>query len=106
MARSDDHFVPVIGGVDLPEDHRRTDLFDLSNVNLHSDLDRQITRLLALHPAIRVAFKNQDLDRISDDAKRAMLSDMNDLLGIKSLKTAPIITSGISHPAQRENLNT
>lgn len=86
MARNDDDFVPVIGGVDLPEDHRRTDLTELSDVNVHSELDRQITRLLALHPTIQVAFRNQDLDRLSDDTKRSLLGDINDLLGIKPLK--------------------
>lgn len=64
----------------------RSDLDDLSDVAVHSDLDLHIVRLLALHPALKMSFRNQNLDALDDDTKRRLLADMNKVLGIRPLK--------------------
>ncbi|KAA1258190.1 hypothetical protein LF1_07060 [Rubripirellula obstinata] len=79
-----DDFAPVSGGRGQADSYRRDDVDDLASVKADSQLDRHIVRLLALHKKLRVRFKNQDLSQFSDDAKRVLLADMNDLLGIKS----------------------
>ena len=88
MPWKDDDFVPVTGGVDLADDYLRDDVDALRDLKVQSDLDRHIVRLLALHKNVRVKFRNQDLTRLSDADKRALLQDMKDLLGIKPLRTA------------------
>ncbi len=87
MTWKDDGFVPVTGGVDLADDYLRGELDSLRDLKVHSDLDRHIVRLLALQD-LRVRFRNQDLTPLDDDTKQALLQDMNDLLGIKPLRTA------------------
>jgi hypothetical protein len=81
-------FVPVTGGIGLADDFVRDDLDALRDVMAKSDLDRHILRLLALHKDLRVRFRNQDLSSLDDATKRALLKDMNDLLGIKPLRSA------------------
>jgi hypothetical protein len=88
MPWKDDDFVPVTGGVDLADDYLRDDLDSLRDLKVQSELDRHIVRLLALHKNVRVKFRNQDLTQLSDADKQALLHDMNDLLGIKPLRTA------------------
>lgn len=88
MPWKDDDFVPVTGGVDLADDYLRDDVDALRDLKVQSDLDRHIVRLLALHKNVRVKFRNQDLTRLSDADKHALLHDINDLLGIKPLRTA------------------
>lgn len=61
----------------------RSDATKLAGVQCASQLDRHIVRLLSLHPSLRVRFAKQDLSLFSDQAKRELLEDMNDLLGIK-----------------------
>ncbi len=84
MAKENDDFAPVSGGVDLTDEHVRDDLEALCDVVVESDLDQHIVRLLTLHSEICVAFRNQDLTAMSDSDKRLLLQDINDLLGIKS----------------------
>jgi hypothetical protein len=67
----------------------RDDLDDLRNLKTDSDLDRHIVQLLALHPTLRVQFRNQDLTALDDDTKHTLLQDMNHVLGIKPLKSSP-----------------
>ena len=86
MSPDDHDFVPVTGGVDLADDYLRDDLDSLRDLRVQSDLDRHIVRLLALHKQLRVRFRNQDLARLDDATKQALLQDMNDLLGIKPLR--------------------
>jgi len=88
MTWDDDDFVPVSGGVDLADDYVRDDVDALRDVKVHSDLDRHIVQLLSLHKNLRVRFRNQDLASLDDATKRDLLIDMNDLLGIKPLKTS------------------
>ncbi len=87
MTWDDDDFVPVTGGVDLADDYIRDDVDALRDVKVHSDLDSHIVQLLSLHKKLRVRFRNQDLARLNDATRRDLLIDMNDLLGIKLLKT-------------------
>lgn len=77
---------PSIGGKPLPKKYVRSDLDDISNVVVKSDLDLHIVRLLALHPKLKVRFRNQDLASLDDATKQTLLSDMNDVLGIRPLK--------------------
>jgi hypothetical protein len=87
MAANRDDFVPVTGGVDLADAYLRDDVDGLRDLKVDSDLDKHIVRLLALHKKLRVRFRNQDLTRLDVMTKQALLQDMNDLLGIKSLRT-------------------
>jgi hypothetical protein len=80
-------FVPATGGVDVAK-YLRDDVDDLRSLKTDSDLDRHIVQLLALHPALRVRFRNKDLTALSNDTKRTLLQDMNQVLGIKPLKNS------------------
>ena len=80
-----DDYVPVSRG-DNRARYLRTDIDDLSNVKADSDLDLHIVRLLGLHPALKLKFRNQDLTLLDVDAKQTLLDDMNDILGLSPLK--------------------
>lgn len=80
-----DGFAPSVGQMRRPKDLRE-DLDDLSDVAVESDLDLHIVRLLALHPQLKLRFRNQDLASIDEGTKRALLADMNEVLGIRPLK--------------------
>ena len=77
---------PAIGGKPLSTKYIRNDLDDLSTLHVKSDLDLHIVRLLALHPNLKVRFRNQDIASLNDATKRTLLDDMNQVLGIKPLK--------------------
>lgn len=87
MRHEYDDFVPVTGGADLPDDYIRSDLESLSDLKVESELDMHLVRLLKLHPDVQVAFRNQDLATLDDATKRAFVQDLNDLLGIKPLRS-------------------
>ncbi|NQV24477.1 MAG: hypothetical protein HQ518_08920 [Rhodopirellula sp.] len=78
----DDDFAPVIGTVDASR-YRRSDCVAPVLSADASDLDRHISRLLALHPDVSIAFRNQDLGQMDDQAKQALLDGINDVLGIR-----------------------
>ena len=78
-----DDFTPVSGGYRSQGATVRDDVTHLSDVHCSSQLDRHIVQLLLLHPQFRVRFAKQDLSQFSDQAKRELLIDMNDLLDIK-----------------------
>ena len=80
-----DGFAPSVGQMRTPKDLRK-DLDDLSDVAVESDLDLHIVRLLALHPELKLRFRNQDLASIDEGTKRALLADMNEVLGIRPIK--------------------
>ncbi len=86
MRSKDDDFVPVTGGVSLANEFLRGDLEALLDLKVESELDLHIVRLLRLHPNLKVGFRNQDMTRLDDQTKEALLQDMNDLLGIKPLR--------------------
>jgi hypothetical protein len=78
-------FVPATGSANLAK-YLRDDGDDLRALKTDSDLDRHIVQLLALHSSLRLRFRNQDLTTLDDATKRALLKDMNQVLGIKPLK--------------------
>ncbi len=86
MPKLADDFVPVTGGVDLPKARFRDDMDHLRDLVVDSDLDRHIVRLLVLHPKLRVRFRCQDLTSLDAATKKALLADMNDVLGIRPLR--------------------
>lgn len=71
----------------LPLSKRRADLGDLSSLQATTSIDKHIVRLLALHPELRVQFRNQDLSLLGDAAKLAIIEDINEILGIHPLQT-------------------
>ncbi len=87
MARKDEDFAPVTGGVLLAEEFVRNDPEVLQNLTVESELDLHIVRLLRLHPNLKMGFRDHDLTRLSDHTKQALLQDMNDVLGIKPLRS-------------------
>jgi hypothetical protein len=78
-------FAPSVGRK-APASSLRTDLDDLSSVVTHSELDLHIVRLLALHPALKVRFRNHDLASLDAATKQMLLEDMNEVLGVRPLK--------------------
>jgi hypothetical protein len=86
MTKTDDDFSPVTGGVDLAKSRFRDDMDPRCNVVATSDLDRHIIQLLALHPKLRVRFRNQDLAALDTPSKNALLTGMNNLLGVRPLR--------------------
>ena len=86
MPKMANDFVPVTGGVDLPDSRFRDDMHHLRDLAVDSDLDRHIVQLLALHPKLQVRFRNQNLASLDVPTKQALLADMNDVLGIRPLR--------------------
>ncbi len=86
MTKLDNDFSPVTGGVDLPKSRFRDDMDQLRDVDVGSDVDRHIVQLLALHPKLRVRFRGQDLAGLDLPTKKALLADMNDVLGVRPLR--------------------
>ena len=80
----DDDFAPVTGTVDAAR-YRRSGCVAPVLSDDASDLDRHISRLLALHPDVTIAFRNQDLSQVDDQTKLAMLDGINELLVIQPL---------------------
>lgn len=78
-------FAPSVGRLTTPK-NLRDDIDDLTTVAVKSDLDLHIVRLLALHPALKVRFRNHDLAAPDDTTKRTLLNDMNQVLGVRPLK--------------------
>ena len=78
-------FAPSVGHK-LPTKYVRDDLDDISRIAVKSDLDLHIVRLLALHPALKMRFRNQDLASLDDGTKQRLLDDMNTVLGVRPLR--------------------
>jgi hypothetical protein len=78
-------FAPAVGRK-ATMNQIRTDLDDLSTLTVHSDLDLHIVRLLALHPSLKVRFRNHDIASLDEGTKKLLLDDMNEVLGIRPLK--------------------
>jgi hypothetical protein len=89
MTKIDDDFSPVTGGIDLPKSRFRGDMDQFCDVVVDSDLDRHIVQLLALHPKLRIRFRNQDLAALDTPTKKALLADINDVLGVRPLRKSP-----------------
>ncbi|MEI8021456.1 MAG: hypothetical protein WCH39_24820 [Schlesneria sp.] len=78
-------FAPSAVGRPPRKSQIRCDLDDLSTVVATSELDLHIVRLLAMHPTLKVRFRNQDLAALDDMTKQTLLNDMNHVLGVRSL---------------------
>lgn len=84
MTKNQDDMPPVIGKP--PKKYLRKDLDDLANVVATSDLDLHIVRLLALHPVLKIRFRNHDLAALDEATKQLLLKDMNHVLGVRPLR--------------------
>lgn len=84
MTKKPDYVPSVIGKP--PKKYVRDDLGDLSTVVAKSDLDLHIVRLLTLHPALKVRFRNHDLASLDEATKQVLLNDMNQVLGVRPLR--------------------
>lgn len=87
MPNSSDDFTPVSRGRKLTPDKLRAGLSDVT-LDAKTALDRQIVRMMALHPNLQIRFRSQDLSQLDDSTKQTLLGDMNRLLGIKPLRPA------------------
>ena len=82
MNQNNKDFVPVTGGVDASK-YRRGDVLPCADIT-DSDLDLHIARMFALHPQLKTAFHNQDIRKLDQQTKQALLDDINDVLGISA----------------------
>ena len=78
-------FSEVIGGGTLSPDEARSDLSIPPNLIAESELDRDVARLLVLHPEMQIKFRNNNLPSLDDSAKEVLLEAMRDVLGIAPL---------------------
>jgi hypothetical protein len=74
------------GRGEMPESRIREDVVEPENLIIKSETDRKMARLLALHPKLRVRFRNNDLSTLDDQTKEALLQDMYNILGVAPLK--------------------
>lgn len=81
----DDIFDGIIGGRRLSKNLIRKDVVEPDNSELSSELDRKISRLLALHPEL-VRFRGNSFENLDEPTKQALLEDMYDILGIIPLR--------------------
>jgi len=56
---------------------------DFRSLKCSSPLDEHLVHLMTLHASLGPRFAKQDLSQLDDQAKRELLEDMNDLLGIR-----------------------
>ena len=77
----------MTGGAELADIYVRSDLDSVRGYEVESELDLHLVRLLKLHPDVKVGFRNQNLASLDDATKRAFVEDLNELLGIKPLRS-------------------
>ncbi len=75
---------PVTGVAKTPAKLLRPMARVVDRPSCASPLDKHLLRLLTLHKDVSVKFRSVDLARMDDIAKRALLTDIQDLLNIKS----------------------
>jgi hypothetical protein len=83
MKRNIDHDC-LACGENIPEDLYRNISIDLPPAS--DPLGRYATKLMALHTDI-IDFRQKDMSKMDDDTKRMLISDMQEILGIKSIKS-------------------
>ncbi len=86
MLKEKDFFDAVVGGREIPQKFVREDVGEPPELKINSDLDRRVARLLALHPRLRLNFRNNDLTALDDETKRTLLADMYRVLGVTYLQ--------------------
>jgi hypothetical protein len=85
MIEDKDIFDGIIGGDIWSERHFRTDLVEPENIEIRSELDRTIVRLMTLHPNL-VSFRNNNLSGLDEPTKATLLEDMYEVLGVTPLR--------------------
>ena len=85
MIDENEIFDGIAGGGHLSGQSVREGVFEPKDLISSSPLDKKMARLLALHPELRIRFRNNDLSSLDDKTKRALLRDMQDILGITPL---------------------
>lgn len=78
-------FDGFIGGGVLPQDAVRSDVVAPQDLVVASELDKQLARLLLLHPDLQVRFRSNNIASLDEDTKRQLLEDMREILGIVPL---------------------
>ena len=73
------------GGGPPSSDALRSTLVVPQDLVVKSDLDKQVARLLILHPDLQIKFRNNNLANLDDQTKRELLQDMREVLGIAQL---------------------
>ena len=86
MIDENEFFDGVVGGVDLSTKNTRKDISIPKDLIVSSALDRRMAQLLTLHPELQVKFRNNNLSSLDDETKKALLQDMQDILGITPLR--------------------
>jgi hypothetical protein len=85
MMEDKDIFDGIIGGKPLSERHFRTDIVEPENIEINSELDLRIVRLMMLHPNL-VSFRNNNLSGLDEPTKVTLLEDMYEVLGVTPLR--------------------
>lgn len=85
MTLHDLDYVPVTGRGALTADVDGDDGDAPCALQVDSEIDLHIVKMLQLHGDLRVRFRNQDLTTLSVSDKQALIQDMNDALGIRPL---------------------
>ncbi len=85
MMENKDIFDGVIGGSRLSSKHIKEDVTEPKDFASTSEIDRKISRLMALHPEL-VKFRNNSLEGLDEPTKKALLEDMYDVLGVTPLR--------------------
>ncbi len=85
MMENIDIFDEIIGGRKLPKKYTREGVIEPNNLELKSETDRKISRLMLLHPEL-VKFRNNSLAGLDELTKKALLEDMYDVLGVTPLR--------------------
>ncbi len=88
MSKRRNNSTPVIGGCAIPSSLLNSP--DQTGTLPDDDLGRQIHWLLNSHPDIKLQFRDKDLDAMDNATKQQLLSDINTVLGIQPLTTAPL----------------
>ncbi|HEV7645423.1 MAG TPA: hypothetical protein VGO50_15880 [Pyrinomonadaceae bacterium] len=85
MISADEIFDGFIGGGKPSENYIRKEVVLFEDLIISSEIDRKMTRLLSLHPQLRVEFRTKDLSNLDEKTKEALLQDMYDILGVTPL---------------------
>ena len=80
-----DIFDGVIGGRKLSKKFVKEEILEPNGSEPTNELDRKISRLVALHPEL-VKFRNNSLAGLDELTKKALLEDMYDVLGVTPLR--------------------
>ncbi len=70
------------GGGALSTDAIRSDVVAPQDLVVTSELDKQLARLLLLHPDLKVRFRSNNLASLDENTKHQLLEDLRELLGI------------------------